>query len=256
MNNVRTVSDTKRAFHTAHTRPINSVYRRVVEELMVEMHLLTVGSNFSYTSIYALGVVTTFDRFMAGYEPESDRTSIFSAICSSAGQKDASQFRKDSTALLEAAKGLSADDVVAILKGEGGSGGSADAIKAAVQPLMDSATKYSRLLGVGLFTILEACDLELIKDKEQLTEFLTAICEPLNLPADKLDKDLELYRGNLEKLAMAQETMKDILEAERKQREQRAKAKEESGKEVDSEKGEEAEAAATGSTAADQKASD
>jgi len=41
VNNVRTVSDTKRAFYTLHTRPINTIYRRVVEELIVEMHLLS-----------------------------------------------------------------------------------------------------------------------------------------------------------------------------------------------------------------------
>ncbi|MGD1938697.1 MAG: photosystem II biogenesis protein Psp29 [Cyanophyceae cyanobacterium] len=252
MNNVRTVSDTKRAFHTAHTRPINSVYRRVVEELMVEMHLLTVGSNFSYTSIYALGVMTTFDRFMAGYQPESDRDSIFAALCTSAGQKDASQFRQDATALLEAAKGLSVDDAIAALTQQGSAGA---AVKDAVQPLVDGATKYSRLLGVGLYTILEACDQELIQDKEKRAELLQGICEPLKLPFDKLDKDLDLYRGNLEKLAMAQETMRDILEAERKQREQRAKAKEDAklGKDAEAEKPEEA---AASSSAADQKASE
>ncbi|MEM9244396.1 MAG: photosystem II biogenesis protein Psp29 [Cyanobacteria bacterium P01_F01_bin.153] len=252
MNNVRTVSDTKRAFHTAHTRPINSVYRRVVEELMVEMHLLTVGSNFSYTSIYALGVVTTFDRFMAGYQPESDRDSIFAALCTSAGQKEASQFRQDATALLEAAKGLSVSDAVAALTQQGNAGA---AIKDAVQPLVDEATKYSRLLGVGLYTILEACDQELIKDKEKRAELLKSICAPLKLPLDKLDKDLELYRGNLEKLAMAQETMKDILEAERKQREQRAKAKEEAKLAQDVETAKPEEATATGS-AVDQNTGD
>ncbi|MFM6203351.1 MAG: photosystem II biogenesis protein Psp29, partial [Dolichospermum sp.] len=81
MNNVRTVSDTKRTFYTLHTRPINTIYRRVVEELMVEMHLLSVNVDFSYDAIYALGVVTTFDRFMEGYQPEQDQESIFQAIC-------------------------------------------------------------------------------------------------------------------------------------------------------------------------------
>ncbi len=60
MNNVRTVSETKRAFYGQHTRPINALYRRVVEELMVEMHLLLVNVEFEYDSIYALGVVSVF----------------------------------------------------------------------------------------------------------------------------------------------------------------------------------------------------
>ena len=72
MNNVRTVSETKRTFYSLHTRPINTIYRRVVEELMVEMHLLDVNADFKYDPIYALGVVTTFDRFMEGYKPSED----------------------------------------------------------------------------------------------------------------------------------------------------------------------------------------
>ncbi len=74
VSTVRTVSDTKRAFYTLHTRPINSIYRRVVEEMMVEMHLLSVNADFRYDPIYALGVVTTFDRFMLGYRPDTDLT--------------------------------------------------------------------------------------------------------------------------------------------------------------------------------------
>ncbi|MEO1521535.1 MAG: photosystem II biogenesis protein Psp29, partial [Cyanobacteria bacterium J06633_2] len=35
MSNVRTVSDTKRQFYKLHSRPISSIYRRIVEELIV-----------------------------------------------------------------------------------------------------------------------------------------------------------------------------------------------------------------------------
>ncbi|NJR65127.1 MAG: photosystem II biogenesis protein Psp29, partial [Leptolyngbyaceae cyanobacterium CRU_2_3] len=94
MSTVRTVSDTKRAFYTLHTRPINSIYRRVVDELMVEMHLLSVNADFSYNPIYRLGVVTAFDRFMQGYRPEEDINSIFNALCQ-ALQEDPQQYRQE-----------------------------------------------------------------------------------------------------------------------------------------------------------------
>ena len=70
MDTARTLSDTKRSFYTLHTRPINSIYRQVVEEMLVEMHLLSVNADFHYEPIYALGVVNSFDRFMQGYQPE------------------------------------------------------------------------------------------------------------------------------------------------------------------------------------------
>ncbi|NEQ28206.1 MAG: photosystem II biogenesis protein Psp29, partial [Microcoleus sp. SIO2G3] len=45
------------------------------------------------------------------------------------------------------------------------------------------------------------------------------------LPAEKMQKDLELYRSNLEKITQAQIVMQDILKADRKKKEERAKAK-------------------------------
>ena len=119
MSNIRTVSDTKRAFYTTHTRPISSIYRRVVEELMVEMHLLSVNTDFQYDSIYALGVVTTFDRFMKGYRPSEDLSSIFSALCKSMNSADASQYRQDAEALVQTVSSLSKDDLGQILDNAG-----------------------------------------------------------------------------------------------------------------------------------------
>ena len=49
----------------------------------------------------------------------------------------------------------------------------------------------------------------------------------MHLPEDKVQNDLELYRSNLEKMAQAQAAIQDMLDADRKQREQRAQAKNE-----------------------------
>jgi hypothetical protein len=45
------------------------------------------------------------------------------------------------------------------------------------------------------------------------------------LSEDKLQKDLDLYRSNLEKMTQARIVMEDTLKAERKKREDREKAK-------------------------------
>ena len=78
--------------------------------------------------------------------------------------------------------------------------------------------KYSRLFAVGLYTLLELADPELAKDEQQRTQVLHQLCTVLNLPESKLQKDLDLYRSNLEKMAQARKTMEDILKAERKKR--------------------------------------
>jgi photosystem II biogenesis protein Psp29 len=220
VNNIRTVSDTKRTFYSLHTRPINSIYRRVVEELMVEMHLLSVNVDFSYDPIYALGVVTAFDRFMQGYLPESDQESIFNALIK-AEQDDPQRYRGDAQRLQELAKNLSVKDLIASLKSpaEGGTTewpGDLQAI--AINPKL----KYSRLFAIGLFTLLEQTDPSGIQDKATREPILTQLAEALHLPQDKLLKDLDLYRSNLEKLAQARIMIEEMTQAERKKREQRA----------------------------------
>jgi photosystem II biogenesis protein Psp29 len=85
--------------------------------------------------------------------------------------------------------------------------------------------KYSRLFAIGLFTLLELSDPNLVKEESRRTETLQKICTALNLPEDKLQKDLDLYRSNLEKMAQARIVMEDALRAERKKREEREKAK-------------------------------
>ena len=213
MTNTRTVSDAKRAFYTLHTRPINSVYRRVVDELMVEMHLVTVNSGFVYTPIYALGVVTAYDRFMKGYRPDSDHASIFSALCKSV-ESDPVQLRNDRDKLVASLEGLTWDTLT-------DASASAD-LQSEMNAIAGNAKfKYSRLFAIGLYTLLETIDADKLKDKEALNAVLGKVTGALNLSFDKVQKDLEIYQSNLEKMAAAQIVMADILAADRKKRDQR-----------------------------------
>jgi len=220
VNNVRTVSDTKRAFYNIHIRPINTIYRRVVEELLVEMHLLSVNTDFSYNPIYALGVFTAFERFMQGYQPERDQVSIFKALCQ-AVENDPQQYQQDAERIRAFAKSLSTQELIAWISG-------ATSLKETTVPSQFQAIannpsfKYSRLFAIGIFTLLELTDPELVKDEKQRTEALKQISAALHLSEEKLQKDLELYLSNLEKMAQALTVMADLLSAERKKRQQRS----------------------------------
>ncbi len=220
MNNVRTVSDTKRAFYTHHTRPINSVYRRVVEELMVEMHLLSVNIDFRYDPIYALGVVSCFDKFMQGYTPERDKDSIFKALTQALGE-DCQKYRQDAQRLQVVANQLAGQDLVAALSQKEFVDGAVDLREIISGIANNPRFKYSRLLAIGLFTLLELAEPEFVKDEKQLLETFKQISEVLNLSVDKIQKDLELYRSNLEKMLQARIVLEDTMQAERKKRQQR-----------------------------------
>jgi photosystem II biogenesis protein Psp29 len=223
VNTVRTVSDTKRAFYNTHTRPINSIYRRVVEELMVEMHLLSVNADFRYDDIYALGITTAFDRFMQGYRPEQDRDSVFNALCQAIGE-DPGKYRQSAERVRGEIGSLSVSDFLARLQTLQNTDGSA--ISSTLKQVAENPRfKYSRLFAIGIYTLLELMDAEWVKDTDKLNEALKQICDALNLSSEKLQKDLELYRSNLDKMVQAQIVMEDILKAERKKREDREKAR-------------------------------
>jgi photosystem II biogenesis protein Psp29 len=224
VNNLSTVSDTKRNFYSQHTRPINSIYRRVVEELMVEMHLLSTNVDFAYDPVYALGVVSSFDRFMTSYRPEADKQSIFVALCQSMGG-NAQQYRTDAAGVSEFGRSMQEQDIVSWLAQPDGNSLGAQLASTLGSIASNPKFKYSRLFGIGLFTMLEQAAPDLLKDEKKREAAILQIGEGMHLPTDKVQKDLDTYRSNLDKLVQMEAVMADLAEAERKKREKREQAK-------------------------------
>merc|ERR1712176_278745 len=206
----RTVSDSKRSFYEYHQRPINSIYRRVVEELLVEMHLLSVNNDFRPDPIYYVGVCESFDKFMEGYKPESDRTSIFNATCK-AVDGDPEHYKKVSKELLDYASGASKEELLAWFVDPD----STSVIPSVTQDWSSASKnkkfKYSRLFAIGLYSLIQKSDAELVKDEEKLVESIKGLTEKLSLPTDKLRKDLDIYRSNLDKMEQMIKVLADML---------------------------------------------
>lgn len=217
---MKTVSDSKRAFYAAYARPINSVYRRVIEELLVEMHLLSVNADFKPDPIYYLGIVTSFERLMQGYQPEEDKVKIFNALCTSTGGNPET-YKSQAGAILSLAKDQSTSDLITWLSNPN----TEDETRYLVEPIKAIATndnfKYSRPFAIGIYTLLEESDSELVKDATKRDQLVDTIMDNFGLSGDKMKKDLELYRGNLEKMDQLLKVIEDVLEASRKQREKR-----------------------------------
>ena len=224
MDKLRTVSETKREFYTYYKRPINSVYRRVVEELMVEMHLLTVNVEFRYNPIYATGVVTSFQRFMQGYQPEDQKQIIFEALCR-ALKVDPARFEQDAAAVISSASGRSSIELLNQLEPQ-------EFVQAGdilSNTLLDISQqdrfKYSRLFAIGLYTILSTMEPELYKNTEQRNQTLEKFAQKLKLPKEKLLKDVDSYRANLDKMEQLLLVLEETAESDRKKQEQRNQEK-------------------------------
>lgn len=231
---MKTVSDSKRAFYSYHARPINSVYRRVIEELLVETHLLSVNADFKIDPIYCLGVVTSFERLMQGYEPEKDKENIFNALCKSI-DGDPEYYKAQAGSLLAIAKNKSVEEVIAWLSNPAAEEGGNDIVEPIKAISQNSNFKYSRPFAIGVYTLLEEADAESLKDENKRNEIIDLIAENLNLPGEKMRKDLELYRSNLKKMDQLLKVIEDVLEASRKKREKREQAQENKESEATSE---------------------
>lgn len=217
---MKTVSDSKRAFYAAYPRPINSVYRRVIEELLVEMHLLSVNADFKPDPIYYLGIVTSFERLMQGYQPENDKEQIFNALCVST-DADPQIYKSQAGALLSLAKDKSVEELVAWLGNPTADGD----VSYIIEPIKAIASndnfKYSRLFAIGIYTLLEECDSALTQDQEKRDQTVDQITNNLNISGEKMKKDLDVYRGSLEKMTELLKVIEDVLVASRKKREKR-----------------------------------
>ena len=218
MDNIRTVSDTKREFYNFFTRPISSIYRRFIEELLVEMHLLSVNADYQYNPIYALGVVTLFRKFMHGYQPADHQDLIFDALCKSTGG-DVKKYLEESNIILHEAEMLSISDFKENLTRSNQEEISEKLLWNSYYSIAKYPKfKYSRLLAIGLYSLLEKISSDLVENKEEYSKAIEQIANDLKLSSEKIQKDLEVYCGNLEKMQQLLTAIEDSLEFDRKKR--------------------------------------
>ena len=197
-----TIADSKRAFHQAFPHVIAPLYRRVADELLVELHLLSHQKGFEANNLFAIGLNTVFERFTQGYRPAEHPAALLSALCSSNGF-DAAQLKTVAQQCLQDAKGQSDDALRSWLSG---------------QSLRDGA-HYSRLMAVGLLAVLETTSSE--TDAAALRQQAVDLSSELGLPAERVEKDLTVFSSNCERMEQAVELMQETLAAERRKKEKR-----------------------------------
>ena len=80
-----TISDSKSDFHKEFPYVIPPIYRKLADELLVELHLLSHQKNFKNNSIFAIGLKEIFSKFTNGYKPSDHISKLFNAICNCNG---------------------------------------------------------------------------------------------------------------------------------------------------------------------------
>ncbi len=110
MSDRLTVADSKRAFHRAFPHVIAPLYRRMVDELLVELHLLSQQRGFQSDALFAAGLLQVFDGFARGYRPPEHRDKLLQALCASSGF-DAEALRRQREEAMAAMGQHSVEDV-------------------------------------------------------------------------------------------------------------------------------------------------
>jgi photosystem II biogenesis protein Psp29 len=211
-----TVADSKREFHRAFPHVIAPLYRRMVDELLVELHLLSRQTGFRSDALFACGLIQVFDSFAKGYRPDAQRLPLLQALCSASGF-DADQLRHQRDSAMAAMGSHSVEQVKQWIEQEGS--GAPDPLAAALAGIRRTDFHYSRLMAVGLLSLLEQAQGAVALDAAALRSYAHDLGGAMGLLRERLDKDLSLYATNLEKMAQAVELMAETVASERRKRE-------------------------------------
>ncbi|XP_021776446.1 protein THYLAKOID FORMATION1, chloroplastic-like [Chenopodium quinoa] len=206
------VSETKLNFLKVYKRPIPSIYNNVLQELIVQQHLMRYKRTYRYDPVFALGFVTVYDQLMEGYPSDEDRSAIFEAYIRALNE-DPEQYRKDAQKLEEWGRTQTSASLVDFSSREGEI---EDILKdIAARAGGNGSFSYSRFFAVGLFRLLE------LANASEPT-VLEKLCSALNVNKKNVDRDLDVYRNLLSKLVQAKELLKEYVEREKKKRGERA----------------------------------
>ena len=185
-----TISDSKSDFHKEFPYVIPPIYRKLADELLVELHLLSHQKNFKNDFIFAAGLKEIFRTFTNGYKPNEHTTKLFDAICNCNGFNP-SEISRASEELVLKAKSFSKGDLKSFL----------------IQLKNDKKEEdyYSRINAIGIYKLIS--EMELFKDEkeEDINKEIIAISEILGYQYSRVEKDISMYKSNIEKMKQALE---------------------------------------------------
>ena len=195
-----TVSDSKTLFHEQFPFVIPNLYKRIVDEMLVELNLLNHQSEFIQDSYFCVGLSETFKELTHGYEPKDHVEKLFNALCK-ATNFNPEEILNTSKATIESHNKKNLEEISNKIIQNG-----------------SDKIYYSRILILGIYKIISlANDFKEEEDISKL-EILTKLANELNLPLTKVEKDISIYISSLKKFEQAKELLRETILSEREKR--------------------------------------
>ena len=187
-----TVSDSKKLFHEKFPYVIPGLYKRIVDEILVELNLLNHQNEFMQEYLFCIGLTETFKELMKGYQPKKHLDLLFESLCSSTNF-EAKEINEISQKSQKEFKNKTSNDILKLLIEKS-----------------NSKLYPSRILNLAIYILISSAqDLE-EKDESGTNKMITDIFEKLNLSANKAEKDIGIYKSSISKMEQAKELIREL----------------------------------------------
>ena len=187
-----TVSDSKKLFHEKFPYVIPGLYKRIVDEMLVELNLLNHQNDFTQDYLFCVGLTETFKELMKGYKPEKHLDLLFESLCNSTNF-ESKEINEISQKSQKEFKDKTTKDISKLLIEKS-----------------NSKLYPSRILNLGIFILISnAQDLK-EKDASKTNKMISDIFEKLNLSANKAEKDIGIYKSTISKMKQAKELIEEL----------------------------------------------
>ena len=196
-----TVSDSKKLFHEKFPYVIPGLYKRIVDEMLVELNLLNHQNEFSQDYLFCVGLTETFRELMKGYQPEKHLDLLFESLCSSTNF-EAKEINETSKKSQKEFKNKTSNDILKLLIEKS-----------------NSKLYPSRILNLAIYILISRA--QDLKDKDEsgtnkMISDISDIFEKLNLSANKAEKDIGIYKNSISKMEQAKELIEELRTKDKK----------------------------------------
>ena len=187
-----TVSDSKKLFHEKFPYVIPGLYKRIVDEMLVELNLLNHQNDFTQDYLFCVGLTETFKELMKGYKPEKHLDLLFKSLCSSTNF-EAKEINEISQKSQKEFNDKTPKDILKLLIEKS-----------------NSKLYPSRILNLGIYILISNTQDLKEKDESKTNKMIFDIFEKLNLSANKAEKDIGIYKSSLSKMEQAKELIEEL----------------------------------------------
>ena len=187
-----TVSDSKKLFHEQFPYVIPGLYKRIVDEMLVELNLLSHQNEFSQDHFFCVGLTETFKELTQGYKPEKHLNLLFETLCNSTNF-EAKSISEISQKSQEEFKDKSLKDTLELLKQKS-----------------NSNLYPSRMLNLGVYILISNSSDFKEKNESEKNNMISDIFEKLNLSPNKAEKDIGIFTSSISKMKQAKELIEEL----------------------------------------------